>query len=195
MKGWRMTILHEKTNKKFIKRILNFLSEEKHFISFLLVFSELALIIYGYIINFHFGNMLSYLFVASTIFSFLLVPFLMARNLDINSNCIGEVNGYYIFGLFLNFLFILFLVFNGAKEISSNEYEFLPKSYIQSELDDNKITYFEAFKILDRKNRASIEAEKKIKKDTDNEELKKRELVKKEIIKELNKDNSQQKMQ
>ena len=161
-----------------MKSILNFLSEEKHSISFLLLFSEIALMIYGYIIDFHFGNMFSYLFFASIIFSFLSVPFLMARELDRNSNCIRETNGYYIFGLFFNFLFILFLIFNGAKEINSNEYEFLPRSYIQSELDDNKITYFEAFKILNRENSASIEAEKEIKKDADNKELEKRELIK-----------------
>ncbi len=169
-----------------MKSILNFLSEEKHSISFLLLFSEIALMIYGYIIDFHFGNMFSYLFFASIIFSFLSVPFLMARELDRNSNCIREINGYYIFGLFFNFLFILFLIFNGAKEINSNEYEFLPRSYIQSELDDNKITYFEAFKILNRENSASIEAEKEIKKDADNYELEKRELVKEKILKKDN---------
>lgn len=110
----------------------------------------------------------------------------MARELDRNSNCIRETNGYYIFGLFFNFLFILFLIFNGAKEINSNEYEFLPRSYIQSELDDNKITYFEAFKILNRENSASIEAEKEIKKDADNNELEKRELIKEKILKKDN---------
>ena len=169
-----------------MKSILNFLSEEKHSISFLLLFSEIALMIYGYIIDFHFGNMFSYLFFASIIFSFLSVPFLMARELDRNSNCIRETNVYYIFGLFFNFLFILFLIFNGAKEINSNEYEFLPRSYIQSELDDNKITYFEAFKILNRENSASIEAEKEIKKDADNKELEKRELIKEKILKKDN---------
>ncbi len=170
----------------FMKSIFNFLSEEKHSISFLLVFSEIALMMYGYIIDFHFGNMLLYLFFVSIIFSFLAVPFLIARDLDKNSNCIGETNGYYIFGLFFNFLFILFLVLNGAKEINSNEYEFLPKSHIQSELDDKKITYFEAFKILNREYSASLEAEKEMKKDADNYELEKRELVKEKILKKDN---------
>ena len=54
------------------------------------------------------------------------------------------------------------------------------------ELDDKKIPYFEAFKILNREYSASLEAEKEMKKDADNYELEKRELVKEKILKKDN---------
>ena len=62
-----------------MKNILNFLSENKHAISFLLIFSEVVLMIYGYIIDFHFGNIVLYVFCSSFIFYILASPFLIAK--------------------------------------------------------------------------------------------------------------------
>lgn len=177
--------------KSLWENILNFLSEEKHFISFLLVFSEVFLMIYGFIIGFYFDNMFLYLFFAFIIFSFLSTPFLIAKGIDENSSNIGEINFYYIFGLIFNILFVLFLFFYGTKEINSNEYNLLPKNYIQTELDDNKITYFEAFKILYRKYENLLETNKEI----NNQELKQKELTKEKILKEIIENKSQQKVQ
>lgn len=175
-----------------MKNILNFLSENKHAISFLLIFSEAALMIYGYIIDFHFGNIVLYLFCSSFIFCILSIPFLIAKSRDENGDYMGKTNYSYIFGLILNILFIILLIFNGMREISSNQYNFLPTSCIQTELDDNKITYFESFKILHREYKSLLKTEEEIKKDADNYELKQKELVKEKILKEITENKSQQ---
>ena len=47
-------------------------------------------------------------------------------------------------------------------------------------------------KILNREYSASLEAEKEIKKDADNYELKQKELVKEKILKEITENKSQQ---
>ena len=175
-----------------MKNILNFLSENKHAISFLLIFSEVALMIYGYIIDFHFGNIVLYVFCSSFIFYILASPFLIAKTRDENGDYMGKANSSYIFGLILNILFIIFLILNGMKEIGSNQYNLLPTSYIQTELDDNKITYFESFKILHREYKNLLEVEEKIKKDVDNYELKQKEIFKEKILKEITENKSQQ---
>ena len=69
-----------------------FLSENKHAISFLLIFSEVALMIYGYIIDFHFGNIVLYVFCSSFIFCILASPFLIAKTRDENGDYMGKTN-------------------------------------------------------------------------------------------------------
>lgn len=192
-------IIHNKvqpTNRKSLwENILNFLSEEKHSISFLLIFSEVALMIYGFIMDFHFGSMFLYLFFGCIIFLILSTPFLVAKSIDENSNNIRMVNFSYIFGLILNFIFILFLFFYGSKEIDGNGYDLIPKNQIQSELDDKKITYFESFKILHRQYESLSEINKERRRDIDAQELKQRELTKEKILKEIIESKSQQNIQ